>query len=75
MNLKTVKYLLLSVLVCSAIFAVTIVSIDLYAFHAKTDKLTNYMHNGNTATLTYISKDTVSGRYTLCGDEVGGGHP
>jgi len=66
MNLKIVKSLLLFALFCSAIFAVTMLSTDLYAVHAMTY---------NRTTLTYVS-GPVGGGYAPCGgDGVGGGHP
>jgi hypothetical protein len=76
MNLNIGKSLLLSVLLCSAVFAVTMVSIGLYAVHAITGNPANRVGSENSVTLTYIS-DPADGRYTLCGGDPvgGGGHP
>jgi len=75
MNMQIVKCLLLSALVCSAVIAVAIVTIDLYGFHTRTDKLTNYVYNENSATTSYTIENAAGARYVLCGDDVGGGHP
>jgi len=72
MDLKTVKSLLLFTLFCSAIFALTVISADLYAACTIADNCTNYMYNENTATLIYLS-GTIDGDYTPCGDPVPGG--
>jgi len=65
MNLKIVKFLVISALLCSAIFAVTGISINLYTFHKMTGNRTSCIYYENI------------GQYTPCGGDPvpGGGFP
>ena len=65
MNLKIVKSLLLFVLFCSAIFAVTVISTDLHV----------YLCNGDPVDGGHPYIVDSAGDIPLSGDPVGGGHP
>ena len=65
MNLKIVKFLLLLVLFCSAVFAVTVISTDLHA----------YLCNGDPVGGGHPYIVDSAGDISLSGDPVGGGHP
>lgn len=66
MNLKIVKFLLVSALFCSVIFAV-IISTDLYPIPCGGDAIPG----GH----PYIGGDPVDGGHLCGGDPIGGGHP
>jgi hypothetical protein len=76
MNAKLVKSLLLLALSCSAIFALTIISADLYAAHAMTDKCKDTTHHEEIVALVYTN-DLSEYEYRPCGGDPvpGGGVP
>jgi len=67
MNLKIVKFLLVSALFCSVIFAVVMISTDLYPIHPYGDPI----DGGH----PYIGSDAVPGGHLCSGDPIDGGHP
>ena len=76
MNLNVDKYIMLSILLFSAIFAVTMISTASLATHALTNDSVVHGGNQNSLTLTYIS-DPVNGVCAPCGGDPvpGGGMP
>jgi len=79
MNLKIVKFLLVSALFCSVVFAFVMISTDLYAI---TDNYTEYMYNENKVAFAYVGDPIGGGHpckdnaaFRCVGDSVGGGHP
>ncbi|MGD0159587.1 MAG: hypothetical protein ABSB89_04745 [Candidatus Bathyarchaeia archaeon] len=72
MKLNFGKFLLLSVLLFLAIFAVTMISTASHATRALGSDSAGHSHNGNSPTLTFVD-DPVNGTNPNGGDPVGGG--
>lgn len=76
MKLNIEKSIVLSVLLFSAIFAVTMISTASLATHALRSDPAGHSVNENSLTLTYIG-EPVKGIFIPCGGDPvgGGGHP
>jgi hypothetical protein len=75
MNLNVEKYILLSLLLFSAIFAVTMISTASLAPHALKSSPVVHSGNENSLTLTYISDPMKDVCIPCGGDPVSGGGP